>query len=142
MSSHPGASGSTEFIRLTAGEEEWEPAYELGLEACHVHGSQDESGIYVVRLKWPKYVMTLPHSHPEDRHIQVVSGTWYTGTGDVFDPSTAVALGPGDYMLHPAGMVHWDGSKDEETVIHVTGFGPSAMYPTEERDHFFTRIDP
>lgn len=142
MPSHPGASGSTEFLRLAVGEENWEPAYELGLKAHLVHGDPDRPGIYVVRLWWPTYVMTLPHSHPEDRHVQVISGTWYTGTGEEFDPDTAEAVEPGGYMLHPAGMAHWDGAKDEETVIHVTGYGPSAMNAVEERDHHFTRIEP
>jgi quercetin dioxygenase-like cupin family protein len=64
------------------------------------------------------------HFHAEDRHVTVLKGTWYTGTGEVFDPAKTVALKPGDYMMHPAKAVHWDGAKDEEVVLQIMGAGP------------------
>ena len=56
------------------------------------------------------------------RHITVLKGTWYAGTGDKFDPEHAVPLKPGSYMMHPTKAVHWDGSAGDEEVI---GYGPS-----------------
>jgi quercetin dioxygenase-like cupin family protein len=68
----------------------------------------------VIRIHWPKNMMSRPHTHAQDPHIVVLSGTWWTGTGKDFDPGKAVPLKAGAYMMHPAGAVHWDGSKDEK----------------------------
>jgi len=70
--------------------------------------------------------MTRPHWHPEDRVIVVVSGTWYTGEGDTFEPEKALPLKPGSFMLHPGKAHHYDGAKDEEVVVQIVGIGPSA----------------
>jgi quercetin dioxygenase-like cupin family protein len=137
---HPGASGAPDFLRLIFGEEQWEPAFELGITGMTVAGHPDKPGIYVLRVHWPPNVMSLPHSHPEDRHVTVLSGTWWTGTGEAFDPDSAVPLSAGAYMLHPAGMTHWDGSKDEETVIQLIGYGPSEMNPVTPGPPFFTKV--
>jgi quercetin dioxygenase-like cupin family protein len=139
-SGHLGASGEKEFLRLAFGEENWEGAYDLGVKAVVVHGDPDKPGIYVIRLKWPPRVMSMPHTHPEDRHVVVLSGVWYTGTGETFDPDTAIPIKPGGYMVHPAGEVHWDGSKDEETVIHLTAYGPSDIDFVDPDGPEFSRV--
>jgi hypothetical protein len=141
VSGHPGASGASDFLRIAFGEEAWKPAFELGIQAMAVAGDTSRDGIYVIRVKWPPNVMSLPHSHPEDRHVTVLSGTWHAGTGETFDPDTAVPMAPRSYMLHPAGMVHWDGSKDEETIIEIVGYGPSELNPVNPDGAQFTRID-
>ena len=56
--------------------------------------------------------------------MTVIKGTWYTGTGDTFDLSKAVPLKTGSFMYHPAKGVHWDGAKDEEVIVEITGIGP------------------
>jgi quercetin dioxygenase-like cupin family protein len=140
MTTHPGAGGATDFLRLAPGDERWEPAFELGISAMAVTGDTSKSGIYVIRVKWPPNVMSLPHTHPEDRHVTVLSGTWWAGTGETFDPDLAEPMTAGSYMLHPAGMVHWDGAKSDDCVIEIVGYGPSALNPIVPSDNQFTRI--
>ncbi len=129
MEAHLGASGEQEFLYLTHGEEEWKPAFELGITAMNVFGDPTKPGIYVIRLNWPANVMSLPHTHPEDRHVTVISGTWWAGVGETFDPDTAVAMTAGDHMFHPAGGAHWDGAKSDGAVIEITGYGPTGLTP-------------
>ena len=76
-----------------------------GAQMAIVVGDPTKPGIYVTRVKFPPHVMDRPHWHAEEQHITVLKGTWYTGTGDTFDPEHAVPLKPGSYMLrtHPAG---------------------------------------
>jgi quercetin dioxygenase-like cupin family protein len=140
MTHHLGASGVDVFLRLHFGEETWEPAFELGIEAMVVAGDPSEQRIYLMRVKWPPNVMSLPHSHPEDRHVTVLSGTWHTGIGEAFEPAESVPLRAGDHMFHPAGKVHWDGTKDEGAIIELVGFGPSAINPVNPGDAQFTRV--
>jgi hypothetical protein len=39
----------------------------------------------------------------------------------------------GSYAIHYAGKLHYDGAKDEETVIQVWGMGPTTSTPAAER---------
>lgn len=96
-----------------------------GLKAAVIEGNPSKEGIYVIRVKFPPGIMTRPHFHPQDRHAIVISGTWYAGEGDAFDPDKTVALKPGSYMKHPAKAHHYDGAKDEEAVLQIIGYGPS-----------------
>ena len=114
------------FVRVDPEDVQWKelPGYG-GLQYAVIEGDPSKEGIYVVRVKFPPGVMTRPHFHPEDRHAIVISGTWYTGTGDAFDPNSTVALKAGSYMKHPAKAHHFDGAKDEEAVLQIIGNGPT-----------------
>ena len=104
---------------------EWKATWGAGsTPLAFLDGDPSTPGIYVVRVRYPPNVFTRPHWHGDDRHIVVLKGTWYMGTGDNFDPSKAVPLPVGSYAKHPAGGVHWDGAKDEEVVLQVVGIGP------------------
>jgi hypothetical protein len=41
-----------------------------------------------------------------------LSGTWWMGTGEKFDPESTVPAPAGSYVIHYAGKVHYDGAKD------------------------------
>jgi hypothetical protein len=69
--------------------------------------------------------MTRPHFHPEDRHVVVLSGIWWAGTGETFDPARTVPVVAGSYLKQPGGAYHFDGAKDEEVVLQIIGKGPS-----------------
>lgn len=46
-------------------------------------------------------------------------------TGDQFRPDTAIALGPGSFTKHPGGAHHYDGAKEGEVILAISGHGPS-----------------
>jgi quercetin dioxygenase-like cupin family protein len=128
--SAPTAFGTRDaqgFVRLAPEEVQWSAMPGgRGAQMAVIEGDPSKPGIYVVRIKFPPGVMTRNHFHPEDRHAVVLQGTWYTGTGDVFDPRATVPLKPGSYMKHPAGAHHFDGAKDEEVIVQIIGYGPNA----------------
>ena len=99
----------------------------LGVKEAILYGDPAKPGLYVIRIKWPKNVMSRPHSHPEDRFISVLQGTWWTGTDGNWDPAKTTPLRAGGAMLHPHGEVHYDGARDEETIIEIVGIGPSRL---------------
>ena len=49
-------------------------------------------GLYIQRNKFPPGAFSRPHHHDQDRFITVISGVWYTGTGDDFDPDNTVPV--------------------------------------------------
>ena len=88
-------------------------------------GDPSRSGPYVILNKVLKGNFNRPHSHPHDRQIYVVSGTWWVGTGTNQNPANSVATLPGSNVNHVANQVHWDGAKDEDVLLMVGGEGPA-----------------
>ena len=102
-------------------------------EQAVLFGDPSKPGPYVVRLKWLPGNMSRPHFHPNDRFFVVISGTWWMGTGETFDPASTVPAPVGSYVIHYGGKVHYDGAKDEEVVIQVWGMGPATSTPAGTR---------
>ncbi|HEX9452264.1 MAG TPA: cupin domain-containing protein [Burkholderiales bacterium] len=113
------------FVRVLPEDIEWKdaPGYN-GVKMAVIAGDPSKPGVYVVRVKFPPGIMSRPHFHPDDRYAIVIKGTWWTGTGDTFDPSTTVPVKAGGFMKHPAGGHHYDGAKDEEVILQLIGYGP------------------
>jgi len=116
------APADIKFVRNAAGTN----------EQAVLAGDPTKPGPYVVRLRWLPGNMSRPHFHPNDRHFIVISGTWWLGTGTKFDPDSTVPVGPGTYVFHKAGGIHYDGAKGEEAVIQVWGMGPATSTAAEQ----------
>ena len=115
------------FVRVQFDKLTWRPTEgnTLGVETAVVEGDPSKPGYYLTINHFPKGVMSRPHYHPDERYIVVLRGTWYTGDTEAFTPDKTIPLKPGDYMRHPAGGVHYDGGLDEETVVAISGYGPT-----------------
>ena len=115
-----------QVVRVTPEAVQWVKDTDgSGVERATISGDPNKPGLYVIRVKFPPGTMSLNHFHPEDRHVVVLKGTWYTGTGDEFAPDKTIPLKPGSYMKHPAGLHHFDGAKDEEVILQIVGIGPT-----------------
>ena len=115
--------GDIKFVRNAAGTQ----------ETAVLFGDPNKPGPYVVRLRWLPGNMSRPHFHPNDRFFVVISGTWWLGTGEKYDPNSTVPVPAGTYVVHHAGQVHYDGAKDEPAVIQVWGMGPATSTPAEKK---------
>ena len=102
-------------------------------ESAILFGHPAKPGPYVVRIKWLPGNMSRPHYHENDRFFVVLSGTWWMGTGEKFDPDSTVPAPAGSYVIHRARGIHYDGAKDEETIIQVWGMGPATSIPAEKK---------
>ena len=121
-----GAWAQGQVVRATPEEIKWVRDTDgSGVERATMDGDPSKPGLYVIRVKFPPGTMSLNHYHPEDRHVVVLKGTWYTGTGDEFLPDKTIPLKPGSYMKHPARLHHFDGAKDEEVILQLVGIGPT-----------------
>jgi quercetin dioxygenase-like cupin family protein len=115
--------GDIKFVRNPAGTQ----------ETAVLFGDPAKPGPYVIRLRWLPGNMSRPHFHPNDRFFVVISGTWWLGTGEKYDPDSTVPVPAGTYVIHHAGQVHYDGAKDEPAVIQVWGMGPATSTPAEKK---------
>ena len=102
-------------------------------ESAILFGDPSKPAPYVMRIRWLPGNMSRPHFHPNDRFFVVLSGTWWMGTGETFDPERTVPAPAGSYVIHYGGKVHYDGAKSDETVIQVWGMGPATATPAEKR---------
>ena len=98
-----------------------------------LQGDPAKPGPYAQLLQWLPGNMSRPHFHPHDRFFIVISGTWWMGTGDKFDPNSTVGAPVGSYVVHHANQIHYDGAKDEEVIIQVSGMGPATSKPAEKK---------
>ena len=109
----------------------WGPVNAAGAQSAVLFGDPTKAGLYGVLNKWTKgNHFSRPHSHPNDRFITVISGTWWVGSGPEFDPDKgSVAMPAGSFVTHYAKQVHWDGAKDTDAVLLIVGDGPATSTP-------------
>jgi hypothetical protein len=105
-----------------------------GVKFVVVNGNPREAGPYTIRAKFSPGTMSRPHWHPETRYITVLQGTWWAGAGEKLDPEATVPLPAGSFAVHAAGKVHYDGAKDEEVIVQISGIGPSGTNVVKSAD--------
>ncbi len=96
-----------------------------GVQYVVITGNLREAGFYTIRAKFSPGAMSRPHWHPEMRYVTVLKGTWWAGEGEVLDPNTTTPVKAGGFAIHTPGKVHYDGAKDEEAIVQISGIGPS-----------------
>ncbi len=104
-----------------------------GVKFVVIAGNPREAGLYVIRAKFAPHTMSRPHWHPETRYVTVIKGTWWAGEGDKFDPNSTVPVHTGGFAIHAPREVHYDGAKDEEVVVQISGVGPSGTTVVEPK---------
>lgn len=98
----------------------------VGVLVAQVSGTSVQSGsLYVLYAKYEAGVKSVPHTHPDQRVVTVLSGTFYAGSGPEFDEKMVRPLPPGSILVIPPNTVHWGWAKDGEVILEEVGIGPS-----------------
>ncbi|HEU5080928.1 MAG TPA: alpha/beta fold hydrolase [Opitutaceae bacterium] len=106
-----------------------------GIETVVLKGNPNEPGLYTIVLRIPAHTRIAAHDHPDDRVASVLSGTWYFGYGDTFDPAAVKSLPVGSVYTEPPHRVHFAETRDDPVVLEITGFGPSGtLYVDPAKD--------
>ena len=111
----------------------WVKAANGGSEQAVVVGDPSKPGLYVVLQKWLPHNNSRPHSHPNDRYITVLKGTWWVNTGPNYDPDGMKPVPAGSFVTHYGKEIHYDGAKDEDCVLQIVGMGPATSTAAEEK---------
>ena len=104
-----------------------------GNSTAVLYGDPSKPGLYIVLTKWSPGHMSRPHSHPNDRFITVISGTWWVGTGPNYDPASTKAIPAGSFVTHYVKQIHYDGAKDGECLLQIVGMGPAESTSAEKK---------
>jgi len=131
MSGVGGALGAPPgHLMVTPTDLQWmdnPPTMMPGAKLAVVQGEPTKAGPYVYRLKLPADYRVMPHRHPVDEHLTVLSGTFYLAVGETFDPEKGRQGFPaGSFLVMPAETAHFAWTK-EETIVQVHGIGPSGI---------------
>lgn len=135
----PGVAGATRqaefgtfpsraFTRLKLDNLKWNATEgnTLGVQTAVLEGDPSKPGFYLTINRFPPGVMSRPHTHPDERHCVVLKGTWWTGEGTkTWEPAKEVGMKPNEFMRHPSGGLHYDGARDEEVWVLISGYGPT-----------------
>lgn len=118
-----------------AGELKFAPSKLVpGISQAVISGNPAKAGeVYVVRNRFSPGTFSPPHFHPETRYITVLKGTWWVGSGPVFDKDKTTPVPAGSFVVHHPNQIHWDGAKDEEALVQIMGVGPSATIRVDEQ---------
>jgi len=121
--------GQDVFRSILPEDLDWKPftAFPPSVRLAVVVGHPAEAGPYTIRVKVPHGVKLMPHRHPEDRVYTVISGIFYIGLGDEFDPDRLLAYPPGSVIVLPGDTPHFHWAKSSEYVTQVTATGPLGL---------------
>ena len=124
------------FRSILPEEIEWKPfaAFPASARLAVIVGDPSQPGPYTIRVKLPSGVKLMPHRHPEDRVYTVISGVFYIGVGDRFDPDKLKAHPPGSVVVLPGDTWHFHWAKSGEYVTQVTGIGPLGLDYLDAKD--------
>jgi quercetin dioxygenase-like cupin family protein len=82
-----------------------------------------EGSLFTLRLRFPAGCRIMPHFHPADEHVTVISGEFAMGMGDVHDAAHLERLPVGSFAVMPASMHHYALARTE-SVIQLHALGP------------------
>lgn len=124
------------------GQIKWNPPSPAGAQNVTLVGDPNKPGLYLVRNKWlAGNHFSRPHFHPNDRLIYVLDGTWWVGTGPIFDPAHSEVMPAGTFVTHIGKRVHWDGAKGEDATIVLFGEGPATTTRVPEMTGRLVSLD-
>jgi len=128
------ALNSTAVTYLTPEQFKWrDPLGKSPTNQVILYGDPSKEGPYATINRFSPGAFSRPHFHPNDRLIMVIKGTWWVGTGRTFDRESTVPMPIGTFVTHFGKQVHYDGAKDEEVMVLISGMGPATSTPAEEK---------
>lgn len=110
------------------------PVLAPGAQLAVLSGNPGSAGPYVIRLKMPDGYKIMPHWHPTQENVTVISGEFHVGMGDKFEESGMKALPPGSFAPVPPHVHHYAVAKGE-TVVQVHGMGPFKLTYVNPNDN-------
>ena len=128
--------GQAVFKAILSEDVTWEPfpAFPPSVRLAVIVGEPSQAGPYVIRVRVPGGVKLMPHKHPEDRVYTVISGVFYIGLGDQFDPDRLQAYSPGSVIVLPGNTSHFHWARSGEYISQVNAIGPLGLEYVNPKD--------
>ena len=124
-----GGAAPTAHAMVAASSLAWgdpPPSLPPGSKLAVLAGDPSKPGPFVVRVQVPAGYKIMPHWHPGDENLSVLSGTIALGMGDAWDETKMQSVAAGGLAVLPADMRHSFLAKSAAT-FQVHGMGPLAV---------------
>jgi hypothetical protein len=102
------------------------PAFNPGAQMAVIDGDPTKPGPFVIRAKFPAGFKVMPHFHPTDESVTVISGTLAAAMGEKWDEAAMKTFTAGAFARMPAKSPHYVQAK-EDTIVQVHGIGPFTL---------------
>jgi quercetin dioxygenase-like cupin family protein len=102
------------------------PAFSAGAQMAVVDGDPSKPGPFVIRARFPAGFKVMPHWHPTDESLTVISGTLAAGMGEKWDDGAMKTFTAGAFARMPRKTPHYVQAK-EDTTVQVHGTGPFTL---------------
>jgi quercetin dioxygenase-like cupin family protein len=122
----PACAQQAEATAVLPESLKWNPTPFPDVTVAVVAGNPAASGMYAIFAKYTAGGKSVPHIHPDQRVVTVLSGTYYSGLGTPFDEAKTKPLHTGSVLIVPGNTVHYGWAKDGETIVQEVGTGPTA----------------
>jgi len=125
----PHRLGDGGFRSVLPDDIDWKPfaAFPPSVRLAVIVGQPAQNAPYTIRVRVPHGVKLMPHRHPEDRVYTVMSGVFYIGLGERFDPDKLEAYPPGSVVVLPGNTFHFHWAKSSEYITQITAIGPLGL---------------
>lgn len=105
-----------------------------GRRNIYLAGHRNQPGFFIERYVFPPGYKGMPHVHNSDLYVTILSGSAHIVMDKIFDTTiTAMAYGPGSYVLIKADQPHYEWFT-EECIMQVSGIGPNETYYLPENE--------
>jgi len=102
------------------------PVFQPGAQMAVVSGDPSKAAPFVVQLKMPDGYKIAPHFHPTAEVVEVKSGTFMYGMGDMAKAADMKAMAVGKSVDIPANMHHYASAKGA-TIVQISSMGPFVL---------------
>lgn len=127
------APGVVAAQAITPDELKFERNPATGSEIATVMGDASKAIPFVLRVKYPQGFKAMPHSHPIDVQVTIVSGTMLWAEGETFDESNMKEYPAGSFILEKANVPHYQRAKTP-VVFQAAGIGPNGFKFANPKD--------
>jgi quercetin dioxygenase-like cupin family protein len=124
------------YVQIVPDQIKWSqsPSIPSGGQVATVYGDPRKPAPYITRVRLPADYRIPPHTHPEERVYTVISGTFYIGFGEQFEPTRLKAFPAGAAFVVPANASHFHWMRSGEAVVQISGVGPSGIEYVDHAD--------
>ena len=105
-----------------------------GSEIAVVMGDPSKAAPFVLRVKYPAGFKAMPHWHPIDIQVTVISGTMLWAEGETFDESKLKAYPEGSFIMEKAKVPHYQVAKTPVVFQASAATGPNAFNFVNPKD--------
>src|SRR5262249_41798486 len=107
LSSIPAAAQHLDATAATPESVKWNPAPYPGIMIAVAAGNPNATGMYAIFVKFAPGAKALPHTHPDQRIVTVISGTIRVGIGPEINEAKTAVLRPGSVVTIPGDAPHY-----------------------------------